>query len=67
MSRDCRTCAHDSADGLNECSAPAFTIDIADWIREVEAAGLFDRDQAVTADTTTDCPGWQGMETPCKP
>ena len=62
-SRDCRTCRHESGDGLNECSAPAFTIDIADWIREVEAAGLFDRDQAVTADTPTDCPGWQGMET----
>jgi hypothetical protein len=58
MSRDCRTCRYNSDDGLNACRVPVFSLDVLDWVRMVDTAGLLDRDCAVIADTPTDCPGW---------
>jgi hypothetical protein len=61
MSRDCRTCVHETGKKGRDCGltprSPAFAETCA-WINRIAADGLLDRNGAVIADTPTDCPGW---------
>lgn len=65
VSRDCRTCVHESRGGDRQCNisgkSPFFWPAVA-WIGKVGDAGLLDSDLAIIADTPTDCPGWAGKE-----